>query len=351
MLSASRFDTFSSPLLANSCQKLRLDSNLEDLQLWECQVESHSLGKEIAEKFNQNALLPGVIMTEGGNFAGMISRRRFLEHLSRPYGVDLFLPRPLKFLYRFAHSHDLIFSSKTLIVEAAHQSLHRPPELLYEPVVVEVAHQDQRLLGLHELLIAQSQIHQLATELLEQTRQKLETANEQLKSQVSIDGLTGIANRRRFDEYLAIEWHRLGRENLVLCLILCDVDFFKSYNDTYGHQAGDICLKSCANVLSNSVHRPADLVARYGGEEFAVILPNTDAAGGVYVAEAIRAGLHSLKLPHIRSEGGFVSLSCGVACMIPTANTEPADLIYLADQALYEAKEKGRNAVVLKTLL
>lgn len=348
MLSASRFDTFSS-LLANSCQKLRLDSTLEDLLLWDCQVESHHLGKDIAEKFNQNPLLPGVIMMEAGKYAGMISRRRFLEHLSRPYGVDLFLQRPVKFLYRFAHTHDLIFSSKTLIVEAAHQCLHRPPELLYEPIVVDVASQEKHLLDLHELLIAQSQIHQLATVLLEQTRQKLERANEQLKHQVSIDGLTGIANRRRFDEYLEIEWRRLARENLVLCLILCDVDFFKSYNDTYGHQAGDTCLRTCASVLSNSVHRPADLVARYGGEEFAVILPNTDSGGGLYVAEAIRAGLYSLKLPHIRSESGFVSLSCGVACMIPNHQTEPADLIALADQALYEAKEKGRNCVVVKT--
>lgn len=350
MLSASRFDTLPSPLLANSCHQLRLDSTLEDLLLWDCEVESHHLGKDIAEKFNQNPLLPGVIMTEAGKYAGMISRRRFLEHLSRPYGVDLFLQRPVKFLYRFAHTQDLIFSNKTLIVDAAHQCLHRPPELLYEPVVVEVVPQDRRLLDLHELLIAQSQIHQLATQLLEQTRQKLETANEQLKRQVSIDGLTGIANRRRFDEYLEIEWRRLARENLVLCLILCDVDFFKTYNDTYGHQAGDVCLRTCASVLSNSVHRPADLVARYGGEEFAVILPNTDSGGGVHVAEAIRAGLHSLQLPHIGSESGFVSLSCGVACMIPNHETEPSVLISLADQALYDAKAQGRNCVVLKTL-
>ena len=349
MLSASRFDTFSSPLQANSCPNLRLDSTLEDLQLWDCQVESHYLGKEIAEKFTQNPLLPGVIITEAGKFMGMISRHRFLENLSRPYGVDLFLPRPLKFLYRFTHSQELIFSSKELIVEAAHQSLHRPPELLYEPIVVEVTPQVQRLLGLHELLIAQSQIHQVATQLLDQTRQKLETANEQLKRQVSIDGLTGIANRRRLDEYLEIEWRRLARENSPLSLILCDVDFFKSYNDTYGHQAGDMCLRSCASVLSNSVHRPADLVARYGGEEFAIVLPNTDSAGGVYVAEAIRAGLHSLKLPHIHSKSGFVSLSYGVACMIPSHHTEPPDLIALADRALYEAKAKGRNCVVLKT--
>lgn len=133
-----------------------------------------------------------------------------------------------------------------------------------------------------------------------------------------------------------------------MSLILCDVDYFKPYNDFYGHQGGDECLRQIAKVMSHTVKRSADLVARYGGEEFAVILPNTDAEGALKLAEAIRAEIQQLKMPHAQFEvSEYVTLSLGVTCMIPSQELSPEELVTIADQALYAAKKQGRNCAVL----
>ena len=155
-------------------QELRLESTLQELTLQDFQVESEHLGKELAKAFTENPLLPGVILMEGGQLAGMISRRRFLEHLSRPYGVELFTRRPIKTLYRFAEIDILVFPAHTLIVMAARRSLQRSPESLYEPIVVEFENQVYKLLDAHQLLVAQSHIHELTSRLL----------NEQTKAQM-----------------------------------------------------------------------------------------------------------------------------------------------------------------------
>ncbi len=182
-------------------------------------------------------------------------------------------------------------------------------------------------------------------ELLEVTRQ-LEEANQILLRLSSLDGLTGIANRRRFDEFLEMEWRRGLRESAPLSLIMLDIDFFKAYNDAYGHQAGDDCLKAVANTLSNTVNRPGDLVARYGGEEFAVILPRTHPEGAVTVAELLRAKVEALKIPHSRSRvSDVVTISLGVSTVVPRSGYSTAALIAAADQALYQAKQEGRNRV------
>jgi two-component system, cell cycle response regulator len=186
-------------------------------------------------------------------------------------------------------------------------------------------------------------------------RKKIEAAlvkaNQELERIATLDGLTGIANRRRFDEYLYFEWLRLFREKLPLSLILADVDFFKLYNDTYGHLAGDFCLQHVAAALRHSVKRHSDLVARYGGEEFAVILPNTTAKGAFYVAETIRKHVQRIKLVHAKSEvSKYVTLSLGIASIIPNAELCPDTLITIADKALYAAKNKGRNCVVVEDL-
>jgi diguanylate cyclase (GGDEF)-like protein len=178
--------------------------------------------------------------------------------------------------------------------------------------------------------------------------EQLEAANQELQRLASIDGLTQVANRRRFDEYLDAEWRRLGREQKPLSLILCDLDYFKVYNDTYGHLAGDSCLQQVAAVLRQSLKRPADLVARYGGEEFALILPNTDARGAVLVAEAIRQGVRGLEIPHAKSPvSHYVTLSLGVATSVPTPEAIPDQLIIAADEALYQAKAEGRDRVII----
>ncbi len=188
--------------------------------------------------------------------------------------------------------------------------------------------------------------------LLEKSRlyRELEQANQQLLHLATIDSLTHLSNRRAFDEYLSREWQRMAREFSPLSLILCDVDFFKVYNDTYGHPAGDNCLKTVAHILSETVKRPADLVARYGGEEFAVILPNTEAIGAAHLAQNIRSKVRALKIPHTNSGvSEYVTLSLGIASVFPTSELSTDTLIAAADRALYQAKAQGRDRVILST--
>jgi diguanylate cyclase (GGDEF)-like protein/PAS domain S-box-containing protein len=179
--------------------------------------------------------------------------------------------------------------------------------------------------------------------------QQLEIANKRLHCLASVDGLTQIANRRHFDEYLEKEWRRMAREQLPLALILCDIDFFKLYNDTYGHQPGDICLQQVSGAIRLALKRPADLVARYGGEEFAVILPNTSAIGAFMVAESIRSMVKSLEIVHVNSPvNPYVTLSLGVCSMVPSSDNSPRQLIAAADMALYQAKAEGRDRGIIK---
>ena len=180
---------------------------------------------------------------------------------------------------------------------------------------------------------------------------ELKEANLELKRQANIDSLTQVANRRRFDEYLNQEWSRCAREKQTLALILCDVDFFKFYNDAYGHQAGDECLHKVAQGMSMAIKRPADVVFRYGGEEFAMILPFTQGEGALTVAEDVRERILKLQIPHDLSQvSNYVTLSLGVSSIIPSPESSPESLIAAADRALYEAKALGRNRVKYKAL-
>jgi diguanylate cyclase (GGDEF)-like protein len=178
--------------------------------------------------------------------------------------------------------------------------------------------------------------------------QQLERTNKELTKLAVIDGLTKIANRRKFDEYINSEWQRLAREKSSLSLILCDIDYFKLYNDTYGHQDGDRCLQQVAQAISKAIKRPADLVARYGGEEFAIILPNTSINGAIHLAQQIRLQIQALQLPHINSPVDiYITMSLGVASCIPSHDCDPNALIGMADTSLYQAKKLGRNRVVI----
>jgi diguanylate cyclase (GGDEF)-like protein len=160
------------------------------------------------------------------------------------------------------------------------------------------------------------------------------------------DGLTGIANRRCFDEALAAEWHRAQRDQTSLALLLIDVDHFKRYNDTYGHQKGDDCLKNIARAMEDKIFRPADLLARYGGEEFVILMPNTDTTGAQMVANRIVHHVHEQAIPHEASDiGQRVSISVGVAATVPGQHLEADRLLAAADKALYAAKHSGRNRV------
>lgn len=180
-----------------------------------------------------------------------------------------------------------------------------------------------------------------------QLYQQLEEANRELQQLSVMDGLTRISNRRKFDQYIATEWIRLSREQSPLSLILCDIDHFKLYNDTYGHPAGDRCLIEVAQAISKVIKRPTDLVARYGGEEFVLVLPQTSMVGAMYLAQQVRLQVQSLKIPHLRSSVDlYVTISLGVSCCIPHANFDFEVLIAAADQGLYQAKERGRNQAV-----
>ncbi|WP_092614054.1 sensor domain-containing diguanylate cyclase [Roseospirillum parvum] len=180
--------------------------------------------------------------------------------------------------------------------------------------------------------------------LRDMTEQKL--AQIALQSLVNKDGLTGLANRRSFDASIEADCLQAQREQSHLSLLLVDVDHFKAYNDTYGHQAGDDCLKTVAKALGGQVFRPSDLAARYGGEEFAVLLPGVGLEGALGVAERIRAAVAGLAIAHSGNpREGIVTLSVGVAALRPTPQIGPAALISAADRALYAAKAAGRNRV------
>ena len=160
----------------------------------------------------------------------------------------------------------------------------------------------------------------------------------------SFDGLTGITNRRYFDEHLKIEWQRAHEDSALLGLIIIDVDHFKLYNDNYGHLAGDDCLKKVADCISKSLKRSTDFVSRYGGEEFAVILPGANFSSAMRIAENIRSDVEEMKIPHELSEASdFVTVSLGASSMMPIKESSPEELIKKADKALYRAKENGRN--------
>jgi diguanylate cyclase (GGDEF)-like protein len=240
-------------------------------------------------------------------------------------------------------------SSQFILPEpsAIEQSVVRPVDA---PIAVSNAsrldyQQAERLLNQLTTLIfiVGSLLGLIISLLLDKTirdNQRIKLANQELERLASLDGLTQVTNRRCFDAHLQQEWARAVRERSALTLLLCDVDHFKTYNDTHGHAAGDECLRQLAQAIARTTHRPGDLTARYGGEEFAVVLPNTNAAGGIAVAHSIQDAVALL------FGQGEVSLSIGVASLMPTQDRSAAVLVELSDRALYTAKDRGRNQIV-----
>ncbi|AGW12984.1 GGDEF domain-containing protein [Megalodesulfovibrio gigas] len=209
--------------------------------------------------------------------------------------------------------------------------------------------QDRIMLSLNAMVQQLYKHQRLTTQAIEEARVAnltLADANSKLEALSSTDALTGIANRRRFDETLEREYARHVRSKAEMSLILLDVDYFKRYNDYYGHQQGDECLRRIARVLSECAKRPSDLVARYGGEEFVCILPDTDISGAIYIAECIRHNVMAQAIPHARSEvADWVTVSLGVTSSRYHSGTSPAHLLEQADQYLYRAKNAGRNRI------
>ncbi len=192
--------------------------------------------------------------------------------------------------------------------------------------------------------------HRVLEALVEERTQALEQANRQLQLLSSTDGLTGIANRRHFDAALAHEWARAQRARSSLALIMLDVDLFKHFNDHYGHLAGDACLQTLAVTLAQmGARREGDLAARFGGEEFVVLLPETDTPAAMGVAQQIQQALQALALPHEGVPLGVVTVSFGVASVVPHRDQAPEELLRRADRAMYRAKQAGRNRIEAAT--
>ena len=242
-------------------------------------------------------------------------------------------------------TEDSIFSGETRVIEQAERIAnndHFSGNPLLEPYL--------NLLKEYKKLFRQTK---RLVKMSDRMQQSLNELNEELQSHKEIlarmsyvDGLTSIANRRRFDEFMEAEWKRNLREELPLAVILLDLDYFKQFNDNYGHSAGDKCLIQVAQALSDSVKRPGDLVARFGGEEFIALLPGTGFSGGMQVAAEIQENIHNLAIPHEYSNiAQIVTVSIGLAVMIPEAKSTPQKLIHEADKQLYTAKHAGRNQI------
>ena len=184
-----------------------------------------------------------------------------------------------------------------------------------------------------------------------ESKKKLKQMIAKLERSSLQDSLTEIPNRRAFDRYFEVEWQRAMRETTPLSLIFVDIDYFKQYNDQYGHLAGDDCLKEVAQALAQSLQRPTDMCARYGGEEFVVLLPNTHGQGATLIAERLRKRVASLNLEHKASScSEHVTISLGVVTTSPMLKHDARDFIHAADEALYQAKKQGRNRTICKSM-
>jgi diguanylate cyclase (GGDEF)-like protein len=243
----------------------------------------------------------------------------------------LHLPVPDYFLARETTRIVVVFQREEGIWKIAHSSLSIPYRLVETGEV-------------YPLKCLQECSKQLETQVEERTR-TLEETNRNLELLSNTDGLTGVANRRSFDHLISLEWSRAQRSGASLALVMLDVDHFKHYNDHYGHLAGDDCLRALARGLVQAGRRAGELVARYGGEEFAVLLPDTGRDEAIEAAQRMQEAIWSLALPHAGSAPGMVTFSLGVASLMASTEKSPDDLIQLADTALYQAKDAGRNCI------
>lgn len=197
----------------------------------------------------------------------------------------------------------------------------------------------------HAKVRAMQRLIEMQRRLVDVTQQ-LDGANAELLRLSTTDALTGIANRRSLDSFLEREWRRCLRMKKPLALVMMDIDYFKLFNDKYGHQAGDDCLKKVADQIARAAPRATDLAARYGGEEFTLVLGETDQDGAMWIAERVRQMVAELKVPHYATSSKFVTISCGVVSVMPEENVSLEMLVKSADAALYQAKRAGRDRVV-----
>ncbi|OEU73896.1 MAG: deoxyribodipyrimidine photolyase [Desulfuromonadales bacterium C00003068] len=228
----------------------------------------------------------------------------------------------------------LVFRQESTAWKIVHSGISIPYGLAHDDEIYPMSRLEKRNLELEQIINVRTN--------------ELAEANKILQIQCNTDGLTNISNRRHFDYLLNQEWNRGQRSGTPLAVIMLDIDYFKSFNDHYGHLAGDICLKKLAQRLAQSSRRVGELVARYGGEEFVILLPNTVKQAAFEVAKHIQKMVLSLEIPHVTSSHGIVTVSLGVASLQPSSQQLPVELVRLADAALYRAKLAGRNCVQLE---
>lgn len=303
---------------------LVLESLLEDMN---CNIIKATSGNEALSLMlgNEFALvlldvqMPDMDGFETAEFMRMNSKTRYL---------------PIIFVTAISKEQKCIFKGYEI---GAVDYLFKPiePIILQSKVKVFLDLYNQK-----KLVEEQSKLLELKVKELSELRE----ANFKLESLSTLDGLTGISNRRSFDNYIDMSLKNCARADKPISLIMADIDFFKNYNDNYGHLQGDDCLIKVAKAMASSIKRPLDFVARYGGEEFAVILPETDEEGAKVIAETIRKNVEDLKITHEHSTAApYVTLSLGIETMLPKADYSANELIENADKALYKAKQNGRN--------
>lgn len=347
--------------------------------VWQRQTERERLVAQMAQRIRESLSLDDILNTTVSEVRQFLDCDRVLIYrlwhdgtgstvkesvaagrtsiLGRSFSAEVF-PQEYHQLYREGRIR-AIADVDTDVATPCHvefmRSLHIRAKLVVAIVQGEklwgllIAHQcyESRQWQLLEISLLSSLAMQLAISIQQsELYQQLQSANQELRCLATSDSLTQIANRRCFDDFMEQQWQRLADERKYISLILCDIDCFKLYNDTYGHQGGDHCLQEVARAITRAVKRPTDLVARYGGEEFAIILPYTNMSGAMVVAQEIRSYVNSLGISHASSTvTNHVTMSLGVASTIPSPNSSIPMLIAMADEALYQAKKQGRNQV------
>lgn len=332
--------------------RLKYDSTLVELPRHQVSFQLDDPCINIARTFAAAKDLPGILIYDKTRLHSMISRTRYLEIMHLPYSKELFTLRTIGKLANHFKIPATIFPIDMYIGQAAEEALARDGKLISEPIIVAEG-ESHSVIDTYTLLRSQAQIFSVTVKSLKQEisqsnelRERLEQARKEAELMARLDGLTGIPNRRHMDEYLAKEWQRALREETSLSVVLIDIDYFKAFNDRYGHQAGDEALIQVAQCLSYQAHRPADLVARYGGEEFIAVLPDTNTLGAGILAEKMRAAVERLQLINEGSQAHRVlTISCGLACLTPQTDLRIDKILQDADEALYRAKSGGRNQV------
>lgn len=334
---------------------LNLHSTVEELDYYTCSLEVSEKVEKISNILESNPKLPGVILLDTNRLVGLVSRKNFLEYMSRPYSLEIAKRRTIKSLVHLMKVQYFIIPKDTPIVVAAKKTLARIPELMNEPIIVAIKPGKYGIIDPHKLLVCQAKIHEYTSELLTQMYGKLDEANKKLaktnrklKYLARVDELTGVANRRVFNKYLQREWQRGLQQKMPLAVIICSLDYFKEYNDCYGSKSGDVCLQNIAETIRKYLGTKDNLIARYDGAKFAIALPNTDAISAAAIAENIRQLVLKLAIENYSSPiSNYLTLSLGLASLLPSTNNSANDLTVAANSALDRAKLEGRNRKII----